>query len=310
MGIVTVNEENLTNIANAIREKNQTDTTYKPSEMAGAIEEIGFAPRHVSFYYYTGTELDYELSCINFNKMTSCNRLFHSCLKLVSIPLIDTSNIIDFTYMFGSCHDLVSIPNIDTSSGQIFDYMFYFTEDIRIPTLDLRKGTSFNNMFQGSEAIIEGLNTTGVTNFKNMFYEFAGTSIPSIDTSSGENFSNMFYSARKIITIPELDFSKATNVDNVLTWYNTGMAVKNLGGFKNLGKAYDPEAEANYSNYTLSIKQATNLTYESVMNVINNLYDISSKGCQPQSLVLGYNLLNRVSDDEIAIATAKGWTVS
>lgn len=41
MSKVLVSEENLTNIANAIREKNQTETTYKPSEMAGAIQEIG-----------------------------------------------------------------------------------------------------------------------------------------------------------------------------------------------------------------------------------------------------------------------------
>lgn len=37
---VLVNDENLTNIANAIREKNGETTTYKPSEMASAIQNI------------------------------------------------------------------------------------------------------------------------------------------------------------------------------------------------------------------------------------------------------------------------------
>lgn len=45
MGIVTVNEENLTNIANAIRGKNQTEATYKPSEMAEAIGDLPAKPK-------------------------------------------------------------------------------------------------------------------------------------------------------------------------------------------------------------------------------------------------------------------------
>ena len=40
MSKVLVSEENLTNIANAIREKNGETTTYKPGDMATAIQEI------------------------------------------------------------------------------------------------------------------------------------------------------------------------------------------------------------------------------------------------------------------------------
>lgn len=40
MAIVTINDEHLTNIAAAIREKNGTENTYKPSEMAPAIAAI------------------------------------------------------------------------------------------------------------------------------------------------------------------------------------------------------------------------------------------------------------------------------
>jgi hypothetical protein len=40
MAIVTINDEYLTNIANAIRSKNGTENTYKPKEMAAAIAAI------------------------------------------------------------------------------------------------------------------------------------------------------------------------------------------------------------------------------------------------------------------------------
>jgi hypothetical protein len=40
MAIVTINDSNLTAIADAIRAKNGTETTYKPSEMAAAISAL------------------------------------------------------------------------------------------------------------------------------------------------------------------------------------------------------------------------------------------------------------------------------
>ena len=42
MSKVKITETYLTNIANAIRAKNQTETQYKPSEMADAINDIGY----------------------------------------------------------------------------------------------------------------------------------------------------------------------------------------------------------------------------------------------------------------------------
>lgn len=74
---VTIDDSNLTNIADAIREKNSATTTYKPSEMAAAIRAIEsggagaeIPNRYISFsqgdggyddvyvyrtYYYNGT---------------------------------------------------------------------------------------------------------------------------------------------------------------------------------------------------------------------------------------------------------------
>ena len=46
------------------------------------------------------------------------------------------------------------------------------------------------------------------------------------------------------------------------------------------------------------------------MNIINNLYDIKTKGCNPQGLVLGSINLAKLTSEEIAIATNKGFNVS
>lgn len=64
MGKVLVNETSLTGIGNAIRSKNGTTTTYKPSEMAAAISAIETGggvveveEKDVNFYDYDGTRL-------------------------------------------------------------------------------------------------------------------------------------------------------------------------------------------------------------------------------------------------------------
>ena len=131
--------------------------------------------------------------------------------------------------------------------------------------------------------------------------------IPQYDTSNGYNFNYAFY-ADSIENIALLDFSKATNIQFVVN-YNSNK-LTNLGGFKNLGKAYQTTQSANYYMYTLDLSSCTNLTHESLMNVINNLYDIASIGVQPQKLQLGSTNLAKLTDEEKAIATNKGWSIS
>ena len=84
----------------------------------------------------------------------------------------------------------------------------------------------------------------------------------------------------------------------------------NVGGLQNLGQAYSTTASANNADYYLSLIDNKQLTHDSLMNVINNLYDIKSKGCNPQSLVLGSTNISKLSAEEIQIATDKGFNVN
>ena len=125
---VLVEDSNLTSIANAIREKNGQTTQYKPSEMGKAIEEMPkgatlgqktitengvynaiddgvdgydvvtvetekYAPRFISFADYTGTELDYEISNLEFSNITDATNMFRNCKKLTNIPYFNIGNI-------------------------------------------------------------------------------------------------------------------------------------------------------------------------------------------------------------------------
>ena len=122
----------------------------------------------------------------------------------------------------------------------------------------------------------------------------------------------LFQGCEFLESIPELDCSSCTAINGI---FYTGRLdnFTDLGGFKNLGKAYT-QKQANYNNYTLSLSPCKNLTKESLMNVINNLYDLNETygaGTEyVQSLVLGNSNKEKLSEEELAIATNKGWVVS
>ena len=158
------------------------------------------------------------------------------------------------------------------------------------------------------EEVPELLETEKLTNTEFMFdHTEKIKTIPNINTSNVTDMGRMFRNCYELQNIPKLNAEKVTNVSNVIYYCSK---LETFGGFENLGQAYDTTKSANYSNYKLDLSTSNNLTHDSLMNVINNLYDIKTKGCNPQSLILGSTNLAKLTSEEIAIATNKGWNVS
>ena len=172
------------------------------------------------------------------------------------------------------------------------------------------EGTNARRLFYQYplEKLPDLLEADKITNAEGMFgvCELIKT-IPNINTSNVTNMSEMFYACILLETLPKLNCSNVERINSVVT---NCAKLQNIGGFENLGQAYKTTMDANYYYYKLALSFNNNLTHDSLMNVINNLYDIKSKGCNPQSLVLGSTNLAKLTAEEIAIATEKGWTVS
>lgn len=135
-----------------------------------------------------------------------------------------------------------------------------------------------------------------------MFYEcYNLQTIPLLNTQNVANMSYMFNGCYTLKTIPLLNTSNVTSMQQMFYECRT---------LKDLGKAYTTTAAANYSQYKLELNQCNGLTHDSLMNVINNLYDIKSKGCNIQTLYLGSTNKGKLKAAEIAIATNKGWNVT
>lgn len=140
--------------------------------------------------------------------------------------------------------------------------------------------------------------TSNATDMAGVFYMCSNLRIiPQLDTSNVTNMSNMFYWCINLQSVPLLD---AGNVEDMNNMFYECYSLTYVGGLKNLGKRA-------YLTTTNAFVEANNISHDSIMNIINNLYDRVSAGYSTVTLPLGSTNLGRISDDEKAVATNKGW---
>ena len=229
------------------------------------------------FYNYTGSVVKY----LDISNATSARSMFYYCDNLITIPQLDTSNVTKMDSMFYHCSSLLTIPQLNTSKVTNMYNMFYNCDKlITIPQLD----------------------TSNVTNMSSMFSDCGNLiTIPQLNTSNVTNISYMFRGCSRLVSVPLLDCGKVTSTYNILnpSYYGDHIYLTDMGGFKNL-------------KVDLDIQKAPNLTVQSLMNVINNLYDFRANGdsTTTRTLQIGTTNLNKLTDDQKAVATNKGWSLT
>ena len=275
-----------------------------------------------------------EIPLFDTSNVTNISFLFQNCSNLKNIPLLDTSNVIDMKGMFQDCSSLKTIPMLNTSNVTEMDYLFerdsLLTEIPLLNTVNVTRMpylfsncslletiskletgnvTVMNSMFKGCSSLkqIPLLNTKSCNLMQEMFSGCSSiTEIPELDTSNVISMWYMFFKCTSLTTVPMLDASKIINVYNM---FNNCSSLVTLGGLKNLGMSYPTNWIENVSEATLNLSDSPLLTHDSLMNVINNLYNIKSKGVKTQTLQLGNTNKAKLTTEEIAIATNKGWNV-
>lgn len=260
---------------------------------------------------------------LNTSNVTDMNHMFHNCSSLASIPQLDTHSVTNMTMMFYYCPSLASIPQLDTRNVTTMDDMFTSCTSLAsIPLLDTRSVTDMTSMFNGCTSLttIPLLDTHSVTNMNSMFYGCKSlTSIPQLNTSKVTNMINMFNGCTSLTTIPQIDTSKVTSMSNMLSYCSSITSVPRLDAtsltsagnmfgydFFPLDKFTDFGGLTNLK-IDLDLSPCTALTHDSLMNVINEAGDVTSN---PKTLTLGTTNLSKLTDEEKAIATNKGWTLA
>ena len=314
----------LTDVASAIREKKGTTDTILASNFDTEIASIESGVDINEYLSDTITKGDSSLggwtkTIIKLRSPltiegTDATYMFYRCL-LNELPQIDTSSVTNMSNMFSGCINLATIPQLDTSSVTNMSNMFYGCGSLTIiPQLDTSSVTNMSDMFCNctSLATIPQIDTSSVINMNNMFSNCIHlTTIPQLNTSNVTNMSYMFSDCARLATIPQLDGEKLTSVAYT---FNNCKSLENFNGIINLGQAYLTTQSANYSNYRLVLLSSTKLTEQSIINILNNLYDIKTKGCNTQQVILGSDNLAKLTSEEgqtaLTNATAKGWTIS
>ena len=237
----------------------------------------------------------------DFTNVTDMNGMFQDCGSLTTIPQLDTSRVTNMNQMFGSCISLQSIPLLNTSGVTDMGFMFYGCNKLTtVPQLDTSSVTNMEWMFMDCALLttVPLFNTSNVTNMSNMFKFCTNlTTIPQFNTSNVTDVTYLFYNCPSLESIPELDFGNV-GMASLLLGRSNLPNLTTIGGFKNIKVGFD-------------IQKAPNLTVQSLMNIINDLYDFIGNGESISSqLRMGETNLAKLTPEQIAVATNKGWQLS
>ena len=220
-----------------------------------------------------------DLSSLDTSQVTSMIELFYECgdLEEINLTNVNTSNVTKMTSMFYNCYNLTSldVSNFDTSNVTSMDNMFSGCESLTsldLTNFDTSNVTQMGHMFSGCES----LTSLDLTNF---------------DTSKVTRLQYMFYNNGKLTDL-YINFDVRLNT-YFGTIFRLCFSLKNVVG-KFEGTKFD-----------LDLSHSP-LTAASAMVFINGLATVTEK----RTLALRATTYDSLTNEQIAIATAKGWTVT
>lgn len=269
------------------------------------------------------TKLLQEINNLDLTGITSMSDAFSGCSYLKKIKNISNSSKVTTMYnAFRGCGSSsevgFEIEEFDTSNTTNMREMFSSSGLIKAPKLNTEKVTNMTGIFSNMSKLkdVSDWDFSHITDMNQTFLNSYGPEeFGDFNTINTTYFKETFYGCQNLKTLGVINAEKVNSMSEVI-YSRYGMALQNFGGFKDLGKAYT-EKTANVSYYTLDLSTCNSLTHDSLMNVINNLYDLNltynvANGglLYTQKLILGTTNLAKLTAEEIAIATAKGWTVS
>lgn len=232
----------------------------------------------------------------------------------------DTANWTDFKFLFSECKNLKEIPRIEIDNAETLESLFEYAGDgtvdldlsywktAKTPKVDYMfenanfksvklspdfKLKAINYMFYYYDGKKLDLSDWDMSEITSMQYCFYGTDLEELTlgyTPKLRTLRNTFSSSsylRKLNTV------QCANMQDTYNAFKGLYALKDFGGFKDL-------------DYSIDILQCYSLSYESLINILNGLKPVTSS----KSIRFDQENVDMLTDDDIAIATSKGWTVS
>lgn len=247
------------------------------------------------------------------NKIMLTNGTKFGYSKAFEPELYDVSQVTDMSFMFNNSSGLtdLDLSTWDVSNVNTFYSMFVSTDltSINLSNWNTRKCTNMASMFQSNKKLsgaldLSSFDVTNVADMNNMFnYSYNITEIKGIETWNTMllcDASDMFNS---LINITRLDLSgwKFNSLINTsrMFYFMTGMTELYINGW-----GYNEECTS------LDLSSCSALTKNSILYIFDNLFDRATAGYTTQhTIALAPETKALLSEDKIAIATNKGFTV-
>ena len=229
------------------------------------------------------TSMVYDIH-LDTSKITSLATAFTNS-ELTTLTGLDMSNITNTNSMFSNCKNLVYGPDIDTHNVTITAYMFqYCTSLLTVPEYDLSNATNISGMFDNCSSL---------------------KVVPHLNCKKATKWDYLFGSCSYLSKIGIIDSDSISNAERLLGYGNTLRRV-DIDGFRNLGKS--SSLSGTNGSYFLYVFE--NISRQSLLNIFNELYDRASAGYSVVTIKLHANHHAKLTDEDKAIATNKGWALS
>lgn len=249
-----------------------------------------------------------DLTMISPKNETSLRTLFYGNTNLIHINASnwDTSNITSLRSTFGNMKNLESVDLSDWNVSNVTIFYALFDTCPHLKTIDVSKwdtssATNMEWMFCRVNATHLDVSNFDTSNVTNMHAMFVGNSsliqldVSNFDTSNVLNINRMFAYCPvcEELNINGLNLARCTSTNN--TFYSSNFKVIRCDGLR----------LPNIDMSKIGLTSSTALTVESIVGLFNALPQ-SDKG---YSFQIGSDNIAKLSDEQKAIATNKGWTL-
>ena len=250
-----------------------------------------------------------DLTMISPKNETSLNTLFFRNSRLINIDASnwDTSNITLMSFAFASMPNLESMDCADWDVSHVTDFYAMFDSSSNLKNIDVSKwntssATNMAWMFTNTSCTTLDVSNFDTSNVTEMQYMFSGSKsltrldVSNFDTSSVLDFRRVFsywVHVCEELNISGLNLTKVNKIDN--TFIDTNFKVIRSDGLQ----------LPNIDMSTIGLHSSTELTVDSIVGLLNALPQ-SDKG---YSFQIGEVNIAKLSDEQKAIATDKGWTL-
>ena len=182
----------------------------------------------------------------------------------------------------------------DTANVTNMDFMFYYCSNLTtVPQLDTSNVTSMNDMFDSCEKLtsVPLLDTSKAMVTERMFmYCSSLITVPKFDTSNVTSVARMFMGCSSLIIVPQFDFSKVFYAESMFYNCSSLEAIHIIN-----------------INVSLYINSSTKFTREALLEIIGNL---KAQTSGTKTLTMSSTNLAKLTEEDKAIATNKGWTLA